>query len=142
MTRLSLPFIFLVIAGCVSSEYRFERVEGGQSILLPLKFDSLYGVRDGYSVNVEARFTDGHDFAQMSLALHLGVPVQFTSGTYRITIGGRSSEGKVDADSVSFLGGQTALPSVGGVYILKDAQNRPAYRVKMPPTPVTRRLGS
>ena len=142
MTRLSLPVIFLVIAGCVSSEYRFERVEGSQLILLPLKFDSLYGTRDGYSVNVEARFTDGHDFAQMSLALHLGIPAQFTSGTYRITIGGRSSEGKVDSESVSFLGGQTALPSVGGVYILKDAQDRPAYRVKMPPTPVKRRLGS
>ena len=101
MTRLSLPFIVLVIAGCVNSEYRFERVEDGQSILLPLKFDSLYGVRDGYSVNVEARFTDEHDFAQMNLALHLGVPVQFTSGTYRITIEGRAEPSRLSRQNAS-----------------------------------------
>jgi len=133
--------MFLMIAGCVSSDYRFERIDGDQSITLPFKFDSLYGLRDGDSVNVEARFTDGHDFAQMNLALHLSPSAEFKSGTYRINIGEHSSEGEIEAESLSFLGGQTALPSVGGVFLLKDAQNRPAYRVVMPPTQVKRRLG-
>lgn len=140
MRRLSFSLIFLTIAACVSSEYRVERIEGGQSIALPLKFDSLYGVRDGESVAAEAQFTDGHDAVQMSIAAHLGPPAQFTSGTYRATLGGRASAGMVECQSLTFLGGQGTLPSVGGVFVLKDTQGQPAYRVTMPPTPIKRRL--
>jgi hypothetical protein len=40
----------------------------------------------------------------------------------------------VECPSLTFLGGQTALPNVGGVFILKDEKNRPVYRVRIPAT--------
>jgi hypothetical protein len=43
----------------------------------------------------------------------------------------------VVCDSLSFLGGQTALPSVGGVFRLTDAKGGTLYRVTMPPTQIS-----
>lgn len=137
-----LLLLFVIIAGCVNTEYQFERVEGERPVSLPLKFDSLYGVRDGESVKAEARFTDGHDSANVNIALNLGPPVQFTSGAYLANIGGRNTEGTVVCESLTFLGGQASVPSVGGIFALKDASGRTVYRVTMPPTPIKRRLGS
>ena len=82
-----LLLLCVIIAGCVNTEYRFERVDGEQPVALGLKFDSMYGVRDGESVRAEARFTGGHDSAKVNIALNLGPPVQFTSGTYVAIIG-------------------------------------------------------
>lgn len=126
-------------AGCVNSEYRFERIENGRSILLPLKLGPVYGERDAASVKAEIEFTDGSDSAQMSIALHLRPPAEFTFGTYRASVGGNTSEGVVECESLTFLGGQAGLPSVGGVFVFKNAQGRPAYRVRIPPTPINRR---
>ena len=137
-----LLLLCVIIAGCMNTEYRFERVDGEQPVALGLKFDSMYGVRDGESVRAEARFTGGHDSAKVNIALNLGPPVQFTSGTYVAIIGGRSTEGTVACESLTFLGGQASVPSVGGVFVLKDDGGRTAYRVTMPPTPIKRRLGS
>ena len=100
----------------------------------------LYGVRDGESVNAEARFADGPDSLQMHIALNLGPPIQFKSGTYLATVGGHTAEGTVACESLTFLGGQAALHSVGGVFVLRDAGGRAAYRVTMPPTPIKHRL--
>jgi len=61
-------------------------------------------------------------------------PAEFRSGTYQAVIGGKTSAGSVECPSLTFLGGQTALPNVGGIFILKDEQNRPAYRVRIPAT--------
>src|SRR5437867_12954892 len=113
MRCLFIAFIFLILTGCMKTDYRFERIEGVQSVSLPLKFDSLYGVRDGESVRAEARFGDGHDSVQVNVTLSLGPPIQFKSGTYRTAVGGRTAEGTVACESLTFLGGQAALPSVG-----------------------------
>ena len=141
MRCLFIAFIFLILTGCIKTDYRFERIEGTQSVSLPLKFDSLYGVRDGESVKAEARFADGDDSVRVNIALSLGPPIQFTSGTYQATVGGHTAEGTVACESLTFLGGQAALPSVGGVFVLRDAGGRAAYRLSMPPTPIKRRLG-
>jgi hypothetical protein len=44
----------------------------------------------------------------------------------------------VESTSVMFFGGQADQPSVGGVFILKDEQDRPVSRVRIPATPMTR----
>jgi hypothetical protein len=138
MTRLVLVVALVSMAGC-ANEYRFERIDGPQVTTLPFKLDGIHGLRDGASVNAEARFTDGADSLTMNINLYLVPPPEFRSGTYEGTIGGKTMKGQVECPSIAFFGGQSDQPSVGGVFILKDQQNRPVYRVRIPATPMTRR---
>ena len=66
-----LVFALLALTGCANNEYRFERVDGPQVTTLPLKLDGIHGVRDGASVNAEARFTDGADFLTMKITFRV-----------------------------------------------------------------------
>ena len=139
MTRIPLLLALLSILGCVNNEYRFERIDGTQITTLPFKFDGIRGVRDGASVNAEARFSEGADFLMMNITLRLVPPPEFASGKYEGTIGGKTAAGRVECPSLTYFGGQADQPSVGGVFILKDEQNQPVYRVRIPATPMTRR---
>ena len=65
--------------------------------------------------------------------VYLRPPAEFQSGTYQATVGGKTTSGNVECPSLTFQGGQTALPAVGGVFILKDG-DRPLYRVRIPAT--------
>jgi len=136
--RIRLPsFVLLLLfllSGCANSEYRFERMDGGQPVPIPMKFDSLYGARDGESVTAEARFSNGSDSAEMSVRLFLRPPAEFVSGTYRMTIAGKTVEGIVECPSLDYQGGQGSVPSMGGKFLLK-----PDYRVILPSTPIKRR---
>ena len=98
-------------------------------------------MRDGAAVSAEARFTDGADFINMNITLRLVPPPEFRSGIYEATIGGKTTMGSVECTSLTYLGGQADQPSVGGVFILKDERNLPVYRVRIPATPMARRLG-
>ena len=129
-----LLFPILLFAGCANSEYRFERMDGNQSVSIPMKFDSLYGARDGESVIAEARFSSGNDSAQMNVRLFLRPPAEFVSGTYRVTIDGKTVEGVVECQSLDYQGGQGSVPSMGGKFVLT-----PGYRIILPSTPIKRR---
>jgi len=63
MTRIPLIFTLVLLVGCADNEYRSDRIDGPQVTTLAFKFDDIQGVRDGASVNAEARFTDGADFS-------------------------------------------------------------------------------
>jgi hypothetical protein len=127
---LFLPLLF----GCANSEYRFEKLENGKPVQMPMKFDSLYGARDGDMVRAEARFSAGEDNVQMDVRLHLVPPAEFVSGTYRMMIDGRVIEGMVECLALDYQGGQNSVPSMGGRFLLK-----PDYRVTFPSTPIKRR---
>src|SRR4051812_37548035 len=125
MSRLPLFLILVSILGCANTEYRFERINGSQPMTLPFKFDGIHGIRDGASVKAEARFSDGVDVLTMNIALHLVPPPEFVAGTYEGNIGGKATAGRVECVSLTYLGGQADVPSVGGLFILKDQQDRP-----------------
>jgi len=97
-----------------------------------MMFDGLSGLRDGAVVNVQGRFTDGADVVTMNFVVNLGPPPQFRSGTYDAMVGGKQSSGNVNCPSLSYFGDQSASPSVGGVFVLKDGNNRPVYRITIP----------
>ncbi len=141
LARLRIAFIFtsLLLAGCASNEYRFERMDSSHVTTPPFNLDGIRGVRDGASVNAEARFTDGVDFLTMNITLQLVPPPEFRSGRYEGTIGGKMIMGQVECPSITFFGGQADQPSLGGVFVFKDEQNQPVYRVRIPATPMTRR---
>ena len=122
-------------------EFRFERIDidgGGQSTTLPFKLQTMSGIRNGASVNAQARFEDGSDSGQMNLEIHLGPPPQFVAGTYRMNVAGQVREGTVGSESLTYLGGQADTPSVGGTFVFKDNEGRAIYRLKMPPTAMVR----
>jgi hypothetical protein len=132
--------LFLLLASCANTEYRFEQIDdAGEPRILPLKLTGLYGVRDGATVSVEARFADGDDVSDMRFVVFLRPPAEFQSGEFRSSIGGRAVSGSVECPSLTFQGNQTALPTVGGLFVLKDENSRPTYRVRIPPTMLTGR---
>src|SRR5262245_16525364 len=139
MSRIYFVFIFALTLGCANTEYRFEQIDRDPPAVLPLQFAGLYGIRDGSSVKAQAEFVNGEDSVVMDIALYLRPPVEFQSGTYKGTIGGKVVSGSVDCPSLTFQGGQTALPTVGGLFILKTEDGRPLYRVRIPATMLTRR---
>ena len=137
MIRVRCILVLLLLAsttGCANTEYRFERIDGDRSITLPLKLNGFNGRRDGATVSVEARFDDGADRLRMNFSLFLRPPAEFRSGTFEATIGGETTSGTVECQSLTFFGGQTASPTVGGVFVLRDRQNRPVYRIQIPAT--------
>jgi hypothetical protein len=83
-------------------------------------------------VKAEGYFLDGGDVVTMNITLFLRPPVEFQSGTWRAILGGKTFSGTVECPSLTFQGNQTALPTVGGVFVLKDEQNRPLYRIQVP----------
>jgi hypothetical protein len=142
MSKRACIFVVLLIVtayGCANKGYQFERIDGDQSVAMPMQFDGLYGLRDGANVKVEGRFSNGADKVTMNFLVYLRPPAEFQSGTYQATIGGITKAGTVECPSLDFQGGQTALPSVGGVFVLKDEKNRPLYRVRVPATNLQRK---
>lgn len=134
-----VAFICLLGLGCRSSDYRFERIENGQSILLPLKLIHAYGNREGDSVRAEFDFVAERDSAQIKITLRLRPQAELSSGIYRMLIGGSTFTGSAESNSITFLGGQGGSPSIGGVFELKDNEGRPVFRVRIPLTQIVQR---
>jgi hypothetical protein len=139
MFRAFLLFLLLVFSGCNRNEYSFQRIAGDQYVAMPLKFDGFSGLRDGSVVKAEGHFSDGADNLTMNIVVYLRPPAEFQSGTYQAFVGGQMSSGSVECPSLDFQGGQTALPSVGGTFILRDENNRRQFRIRIPATPLTGR---
>jgi hypothetical protein len=133
--------VVLILAACANEEYSFERIDGENRIVLPLKFDTLSGVRDGETVRAAVRFRNAGDSAEIDLVLHLGPPAQCTSGTYHVSIDGATRDGPVTCNSLTFLGGQADQPSIGGTFTLNDANGVALYRVTFPNTTMQRLVG-
>jgi len=136
--KLLICFAPLLLLSCGNSEYRFERIDGNDPVSWPFMFDGFHGVRDGASVRAEGRFVDGADSVTIDITIYLRPPAEFQSGTYAASIAGTNTTGTVECPSLAFQGGQTALPSIGGVFILKDEQNRPIYRITIPARTLSR----
>ena len=108
---------------------------------LPYRLESLTGVRDGDLLRARVVFAGLPVPLQMDLLFRLGVPTHLESGHYRWEREGRQFDGSVREVSVTFLGGQSDGPSVGGVFLLLDAAGGPLWRVVLPTTLVTRTPG-
>ena len=140
MNRVWILLLCLGASACVKSNSAFEELRDGGAVTIPMKLTAVSGTRDGEIVKATIEFREGADSTALAIVVALGPPPQFISGTYRSNIGGRAGAGIVESQSLSFLGGQNALPSVGGTFILKDSGNRPVYRATLPPTPIQRQV--
>lgn len=89
---------------------------------------SLEGTRDGERLEVQASYGDG--FQSLTVRLHIVVtpPARLVSGTWNLLM----TAGEVRQKSLTFLGGQSGPPSIGGRFDLLGSDNRPVYRVTIP----------
>src|SRR5262245_29469567 len=91
LVRTLTKFLLLTVllasaADCSRAEFRFERLDGNSSTVMPLKLTGLQGARDGATVHVQASFADGNDRGQMALVLELNPTAECKSGTHRVEI--------------------------------------------------------
>ena len=75
---------------------------------------------------------------RLDLLFRIGVPTRLESGQYRWEGQDEVLEGPVRASSVTFLGGQSDNPNLGGVFQLLSASGEPIYQVTLPTSEVKR----
>lgn len=95
---------------------------------------SLRGARDGDSLQAHAMFTDSSSILTIEMRFRIGSPTTLSAGTWQWTRNNRRTEGTLTARSVTFLGGQSGAPSIGGTFDLTGLDGSARYRVTIPPT--------
>ncbi len=131
------------LAGCSPASPGLERFDETAWLELgPVVVESMSGRRTGADVDAIGVFARGEDRMTLSMAFVLGPPARFVEGRHSSRIGGESFEGVVSAESVTFLGGQNAEPSLGGVFLFENPTDGVRYRLRFPPTLISRPIAA
>ena len=126
-TRFFLPVRFLLLlilivalsANCTGpTEARVEKIQGGTRTILPDRMQSLTGMRDGDVLKARLAFASDGSELVMDMLFRIGVPTRLEAGRYQWQRKEGTIEGPVGAESVTFLGGQSDGPSLGGAFVL------------------------
>jgi hypothetical protein len=118
----------IVLTGCRSAPNKPVESVGGTDDVSAFVLRSLKGTRDGERLEVHAMYGDGSGSLTVRLHLNVTPPARLVSGTWT----GVGGEGEVRQRSVTFLGGQSGPPSIGGRFELIGRDNRPLYRITIP----------
>jgi hypothetical protein len=97
---------------------------------------SLKGTRDGELLQVRAVYSGDSRTLNVDLRFSVTPPARLTAGTWT----GSGGEGSVRERSITFLGGQSGPPSIGGKFDLVDRENRAIYRINIPLQELKQRL--
>jgi hypothetical protein len=118
----------VILTGCGSRPSDPVEDLGGARAVANFALRSLQGTRDGERLEVLALYGDGS--RDLSVRLHFRVtpPARLESGAWT----GLAGEGHVRERSVTFLGGQSGPPSIGGRFDLIGPDHRPLYRITIP----------
>lgn len=108
-----------------------ERVQDHE-VLSAYRLTTFNGRRDGDRLDVVVVFTSAGGTLEMNLRFQVGVPTRLAAGRYRWHQPGDTLEGRVSDRSITFLGGQSDRPSLGGVFDLLSPGDEPLYRVEIP----------
>jgi len=109
-----------------------------KSTLTDYLMTSLEGRRDGDRLPVRLVFEAPSSNLRMDLLFRIGVPTRLESGQYHWEGQDEVLGGPVRASSVTFLGGQSDNPNLGGVFQLLSASGEPIYKVTLPTSEVKR----
>lgn len=105
---------------------------GGRENLSLFTLGSLRGVRDGDRLQVQAMFSDSSSVLTLEMRFLIGSPTALQSGAWRWARNNRLTDGAVAARSVTFLGGQSGSPSIGGTFDLLGPDGAARYRATIP----------
>lgn len=133
----------LFACGCAGRDQaRVERYENGVYHAETMTSYELRGARDGAATDAVGVFVLGnesHDTLRVSLHITYNPTPVLADGRWElIRVGSTGEGGDVREESLKFLGGQGASPSVGGRFRL-EANGEPRWRVVMPTRPLSRR---
>ena len=126
----------LILTGCASNPGKPVEDLGGTQDVSAFVLRSLAGTRDGERLEVRAVYGDSSQTLTVHLQFNVTPPARLTSGKWS----GLTGEGEVRQRAVTFLGGQSGPPSIGGRFDLIGQGNRPLYRVTIPLQELKRRL--
>jgi len=121
--------LLLPLSGCRNERVRPVEDLTGQRDVSRFVLSSIRGTRDGDRLNVQAVFSGNSGEAlRLNLQFTVGVPTTLKSGTWT----GPGSGGAVRERSVTFLGGQSGPPSIGGRFDLLTGGGAARFRVTIP----------
>ncbi|MCZ6769395.1 MAG: hypothetical protein O7D93_09135 [Acidobacteria bacterium] len=129
---------FFLLPQCRSIEEATIENLQEESTLTEYQMTSLTGRRDGDRLPVQLVFEASSSSLRMDLLFRIGVPTRLESGQYQWNRQDEVLEGLVGASSVTFLGGQSDNPNLGGVFQLFSASGVPTYKVTLPTSEVKR----
>lgn len=118
----------LILAGCRSEPSKAVESLSGTHDVSAFALRSLKGTRDGERLEVRALYGDGSQSLTVHLLFNVTPPARLTSGTWI----GPAVKGEVRQRSVTFLGGQSGPPSIGGRFDLFGPDDHPFYRITIP----------
>ncbi len=138
--RLSLLVCsaFFLLSYCRNIEEATIENLQEKSTLTDYLMTSLEGRRDGDRLPVRLVFEAPSSNLRMDLLFRIGVPTRLESGQYQWERQDEVLGGPVRASSVTFLGGQSDNPNLGGVFQLLSASGEPIYQVRLPTSEVKR----
>lgn len=138
--RLSLLVgsAFLLLSSCRNIEEATIENLQEKSTLVDYQMISLAGRRDGDRLPVRLVFEAPSSNLRLDLLFRIGVPTRLESGQYQWERQDEVLGGRVRASSVTFLGGQSDNPNLGGVFQLLSASGEPIYQVRLPTSEVKR----
>ncbi len=138
--RLSLLVCsaFFLLSSCRNIEEATIENLQEKSTLTDYQMISLAGRRDGDRLPVRLVFEAPSSNLRLDLLFRIGVPTRLESGQYRWEGQDEVLGGPVRASSVTFLGGQSDNPNLGGVFQLLSASGDPIYKVTLPTSEVKR----
>lgn len=129
----------MILTACGASKHPAVEDLTHREDLSFFKLGSIRGTRDGDRLDAQAIYTDSSSILTLELHFEIGMPTHLSSGTWRWTRNNSVTSGTVAQHSISFLGGQSGAPSVGGAFdLLLNAT--PRYRVNIPLTELKVRL--
>lgn len=133
-----MPVFFLLLISCRGTEdVTIENLAQG-SKLNSYRMISVTGIRDGDRLPVRVVFEGSSGKLLLDLRFRIGVPTRLESGQYRWEREDQVQEGRVRASSVTFLGGQSDNPNLGGVFELVSPEGMALYKVTLPTSEVKR----
>lgn len=138
--RLSLLVCsaFFLLSFCRNIEEATIENLQEKSTLTDYLMTSLEGRRDGDRLPVRLVFEAPSSNLRLDLLFRIGVPTRLESGQYQWERQDEVLGGRVRASSVTFLGGQSDNPNLGGVFQLLSVSGEPIYQVRLPTSEVKR----
>lgn len=133
-TPIALCCALLFLTACGGSKRPAIEDLGGHENLSLFTLNSVRGARDGDRLATQAMFSDSSSILTMEMHFLIGSPTVLQSGEWKWARNNRLSSGAVAARSVTFLGGQSGPPSIGGSFDLLGPGGAARYRVNIPVT--------
>lgn len=122
----------VLLTGCGSRQTAAVEALGGGQDVASLTLRSLSGKRDGERVAAQVTYGDGARSLNVELRFLVTPPARLEVGSWS----GLGGQGSVRERALTFLGGQSGPPSIGGRFDLLGADHQPVYRIYIPTQPL------